>query len=320
MKTQLLQDIDESNPEASSLPIRREPTLVEARPARSSSFAEQWRQAGLSRPKAAPAQAAPPPEPEPVPPPVQAVPPAEAPVFSTAPEPASEAPAFSFDPIEGLAAQLQSGPGWYERWGRKAASWSLGLAGLVLLAGGGVWVYNESKLERTLAAVAKSAPQVGEARPAAAPPVPAPAPVPAALAAPAPAPSGPQLVMLNEAPAPAKDAAAPPEGVAEVKESTAPAPQDVAEVNVKDEAPAKVASKRLRSTRATPPVAAVAAAAPRKLRRDKVEARVAAAPVASERASQMALTLKQCRIEGYAAQQCLKRGCVLTKYGLACRG
>jgi hypothetical protein len=115
--------------------------------------------------------------------------------------------------------------------------------------------------------------------------------------------------------------AAPPEGVAEVKEAAAPL--DVAEVKLKDGVAVVKDSKPVRSARATAPVAVAAAAPARKARREKVEIRAAvpaAADEVSERASQLALTLKQCRIQGYAAPQCLKRGCVLTKYGLACRG
>ena len=353
MKTQLLQDIDESHPNSSSLPTKADPSPVEAIPLRPRSFAEQWRQAGLSRPREAPAstprnagQAAPAhaPPPADAAPPAHEAPPVHAPGFAdaapapkahetaSAPEPAIQPPAFAFDGIDGLAAQLRSEPGWFDRWGRKAASWSLGLAGAVLLAGAGVWVYNESKLERTLAAVAKSSPQVSDAKPAPAiealPPAsaavqaPAAAVPPAAPATPLTAPPGAQLVMLNEAPvAPAKDAATPPEGVAVIKETSAAA-RDVAEVNLKGAKPAKASIKAVRNAKANAPAPVAAAVAPRKAKRDKAEARLApAAPSEeAEHASQLALTLKQCRIEGYHAQQCLKRGCVLTKYGLACKG
>jgi hypothetical protein len=295
-----LQDIDESNPDATSIPSRIEPTLVDAPPLRVRSFAEQWRQAGLSRPREGAAYApsyADPATPVQEPAPAHAVPPVRTPEFSFTPEPAIDPPAF--------ATQLRNEPGWFDRWGRKAATWGLGLAGVVLLAGAGVWLYEESKLDHTLAAVAKSSPQVSDSAPVAATP-------------PAPASSLPQLVMLNEAPAQkGRDAAPPPEGVAEVKEAAA-GPLDVAEVKLKDGVPVLKDSKPARSARVV-----AAAVPPRKAKREKVEARAAAPAAATEvaeRASQLALTLKQCRIEGYAAKQCLKRGCVLTKYGLACRG
>jgi hypothetical protein len=41
---------------------------------------------------------------------------------------------------------------------------------------------------------------------------------------------------------------------------------------------------------------------------------------AAVRASQMAETLRQCRAAGYHAEQCRKRSCVATPYGIACKG
>lgn len=364
MKTQLLQDIDESNPASSIQPIRNDPPPADAAPTQPRSFAEQWRQAGLSRPRSEPAYGygqvhdplpsseadstanaeaasrAAPAAPQEAEPKVEASVPPEAsprpeaarrphaaprpePVFATAPP--EEPAGFAFDGIESLAAQVEQGPGWYDRWGRKAANWSLGLAAVALLAGAGVWVYNESKLERTLAAVAKSSPQLAAAKPAAVPAAAAPAvavqapPADAATAA-----QGPQLVMLNEVQAePAADAETPAEGVAVIN-AKADAPRDVAEVNLKDKVTVakKEAVRPAREAVASRRAAVPAATPPRRSRNERAVARLGAAPTpqVSERTSQLAETLKQCRIEGYHAQQCMKRGCVLTKYGLACKG
>lgn len=41
---------------------------------------------------------------------------------------------------------------------------------------------------------------------------------------------------------------------------------------------------------------------------------------AKVRADRMAETLRQCRAAGYHAQACVKRGCVATPYGIACKG
>lgn len=41
---------------------------------------------------------------------------------------------------------------------------------------------------------------------------------------------------------------------------------------------------------------------------------------AAVRESQMAETLRQCRAAGYHAEQCRKRSCVATPYGIACKG
>ncbi len=335
MKTQLLQDIDESNTDSSNQPTRSDPPPFDAPPIKTRSFAEQWRQAGLSRPRSEPGygygQVHEPEAKSEAPRPAEAAAQPEAtgrPHAAARPEPvfpsaALEEPAgFAFDGIESFAAQMERGPGWYERWGRKAANCSLGLAAAALLAGAGVWVYNESKLERTLAAVAKSSPQLA-----------APVSAPAAAAAPAvaaqapqadppPAAQGPQLVMLNEVPAePVKDAATPPEGVAVVN-AKADAPRDVAEVNLKKTATKKQAVRPAAEAVASRRAPVPAATPPRRSRNEKAVARLGAAPAPqlSERSSQLAETLRQCRAEGYHAQQCMKRGCVLTKYGLACKG
>lgn len=41
---------------------------------------------------------------------------------------------------------------------------------------------------------------------------------------------------------------------------------------------------------------------------------------AKARADRMAETLRQCRAAGYHAEACIKRGCVATPYGIACKG
>lgn len=43
-------------------------------------------------------------------------------------------------------------------------------------------------------------------------------------------------------------------------------------------------------------------------------------PTASRRPNQLSETLRQCRMAGYHAAQCLQRGCAATRHGLACRG
>ncbi len=78
--------------------------------------------------------------------------------------------------------------------------------------------------------------------------------------------------------------------------------------DVPDFDPTPVAAKRPRSRVRT------IAAAPRRPAPPPV-------PSAAEiREAQMAETLRQCRAAGYHAQQCVKRGCVATPYGIACKG
>lgn len=71
-------------------------------------------------------------------------------------------------------------------------------------------------------------------------------------------------------------------------------------------AAAKPPRKRIRTVAKAPPRRAQPAAP-------------APAP-APTRESQMAETLRQCRAAGYHAEQCVKRGCVATPYGIACKG
>ncbi|MCC6069785.1 hypothetical protein ACFSQU_02495 [Massilia sp. GCM10020059] len=79
------------------------------------------------------------------------------------------------------------------------------------------------------------------------------------------------------------------------------------EAEVPDFSPTPVAAKPARSR-----VRAVA----------KAPRRVAAPPPdpAAVRESKMAETLRQCRAAGYHAEQCIKRGCVATPFGIACKG
>lgn len=79
------------------------------------------------------------------------------------------------------------------------------------------------------------------------------------------------------------------------------------EAAVPDFAPTRAAAK--------PPRSRVRAVA-------KAPRRVAPPPPdpAAIRAAQMAETLRQCRAAGYHAGQCVKRGCVATPYGIACKG
>lgn len=81
-------------------------------------------------------------------------------------------------------------------------------------------------------------------------------------------------------------------------------------VEVPDFAPTPAATKPPRQR-----VRTVAKAPPR--RAPPPAPAPAAAPT---RESQMAETLRQCRAAGYHAEQCVKRGCVATPYGIACKG
>lgn len=226
MKSQLLQDIDES--------------------------------ASLSRPAAAPH------EPETY---------AEA----SDPEPAEAgASPFASERPDWVGAQVESKPHWFDRWGRRAAIWSAGLTLASLLAAGGLWMYQERSIDRTLVLVAKSS-------------LPAPRSPSSAVAA---APAAPRPDAPLERPA--IPVAAPP---------AAEAPAVAASSEPEPIAPKPEQAQQKRSSTKPRPKAPVAV----------VESE-------STHTAQLAETLRQCRAMGYHATQCLKRGCVTTRYGLACRG
>lgn len=241
MKTQLLEDIGENH----SVPII--PPKSAAAPT-----ADKWR-AGPWRHRQPPAPA---PSHEESVPPVFVAPPSQPPIHSLDPDPLAESWAIANPAAE---------PPWHERWGRRAAAWSAGLAALVLVAGAAAWVYTETKTDQALA-VASGA--LDSAVPAS----------------------------VTRAPIRAVE---PVDVLASELDSSAPDFQ----AEVPDFAPTPAA----RAPRAR--VRTAAKAPPRR-----------APPPAPTRESQMAETLRQCRAAGYHAKQCVKRGCVATPYGIACKG
>ncbi len=211
-------------------------------------------------------------------PPVTECPEPETYAEASEPEPAeADASPFASERADWVGAQVESEPHWFDRWGRRAAIWGAGLTLASLLAGGGLWLYQERSIDRTLVLVAKSS-------------LPAPQASPSSLA-PAPAASA-QPAALPQQPATTQAAPPPP---------AAPAP--VASSEPEPIAPKPVQAQQKRVSTRLPPRTSLATAEPE-----------------STHAGQMAETLRQCRAMGYHAAQCLKRGCVSTKYGLACRG
>ena len=179
---------------------------------------------------------------------------------------------------------------WFERWGRKALGWTAGLALAVGVIGGGLWMYHESQVESTLALVADQSPPAAPA-PAPVAPAPAPAPLPAAQRAEIQAVALDEGETLEPGDAAAAAAIAAPVVAAAVPE---PPPKPKPKPRVRKRVPERTVLARS-------------------------EARPVATP-APAREYTLAETLRQCRAAGYHASQCMKRGCVATKYGLACRG
>lgn len=294
MKSQLLEDFGDSR--SSPAPGR------EAGPVRSGDAAPQGRRSQVWRdrqPEAAPRE-----EPQAEP---RNEPQAEPPTQPNWNEPFMSADFSAFASQQpDLSIQYPDEPApWFDRWGRKALGWTAGLALALGVIGGGFWMYHESQVESTLALVADQSPPAAPAPAAPAPAAPAPAVPPLAAAPVEPA-----------APVPAADTqAVAPEENDKLEEAEVAAAAAVAAPVVAAAVP-EPPPKPKPQARKRPPARTVAARSePRPARAP------AAAPVpAPQPEDSLAETLRQCRAAGYHASLCVKRGCVATKYGLACRG
>lgn len=186
--------------------------------------------------------------------------------------PAPERPVFAYD-ADPLAecwaiANPDTGPAWFDRWGRRAFAWSSAAAVVLMMAGAAAWMYRESKTNQALATVASATQHTLAVR--------------TALRYVEPIDVQPSELDLDA-----------PEFIAEVPEF-APTPEPAKRVRNRIRTVAKVERK--------PPPSAPAP------RPDPARARTA----------QRAETLRQCRAAGYHAEQCIKRACVATPYGVAC--
>jgi hypothetical protein len=197
---------------------------------------------------------------------------------------------------EWLAARLREEavaretPAWTSMWKRRLVTWSIAGGLLAGLAAGGLWLYEENRVEDALVVVANTSP-AGQP--------PAAAAFVARTPAPAPAPAPVQPVVT---PAPVKPE--PVEPVAPVIEDNARAvtPVDLTPPRTLRDKPAarKRTTAKARRTPAKEGALPVAAdPSPRKRREE---------------------TLMQCRAHGYDARQCIERACTMTRYGLACKG
>lgn len=258
MKTQLLEDIGENNSLPVIPPENSRPAQVNepvrrpvAGPQADKWNAGPWRQRQSATPESPtnePVFAAPPPPPEPQ-------------IHTFDPDPLAESWAI---------ANPDTGPGWFERWGRRAAAVTASLAALVLVAGGAAWVYTETKTDQALAVASQALDE-------------------------------PATAAFRSAPI----AQVPPIDIQ--PSELAPLEMDFY-ADVPEFDPTPVAAKRPRSR------VRKIAAAPRR------PAPPPAPSAAEIREAKMAETLRQCRAAGYHAQQCVKRGCVATPYGIACKG
>ncbi len=359
MKNRLLEDIDDSQSGPSAPAVRRLPRAAAAPPA------ERSLEPSLEpRPQPPPGpQAGPQPRPrtgvwrsrETLPPlqladPVadESVPPAPAAPTGppTAPVPPPRAAAgippwpasFSSREADWAAPPPAAPLPWTERWGRKALGWTIGLAGIVAVAGAASWMYRETQVQSTLAVVAGNTPGKAAIAPAPAPPATAALP-----ATPEPAWTAPPLKVLpppaaSDPVAEAPVAVAPP--VAEPPRA-APAPRQTPKARRAPERRVAAAPARKKPERR------IAAAAPKKARaapdlswaereRERMLAQAANARATQRPAppsappgqpaqqagaeAPLSETLRLCRAAGYHAAACMKRGCEATRFGLVCRG
>jgi hypothetical protein len=196
---------------------------------------------------------------------------------------------------EWLAARLREQaaasetPAWSSMWKRRLVTWSIAGGLLAGLAAGGLWLYEDNRVEDALVVVANTSP-TGQTRPAAAFVAATPARV--------------QPAVKPELPAPEPVKPMPEEPVAPVTEDKAPvaAPVDVTP-------PRRVARNKTATTRR----------ATAKARRATAREAPAAAAEPSPR-QRREETLMQCRAHGYDARQCIERACTMTRYGLVCKG
>ncbi|MGJ7917130.1 hypothetical protein ACI48D_16860 [Massilia sp. LXY-6] len=222
-------------------------------------------------------------------------------------------------------AAMHSRSEWSGRWSRRLGAWGAAGVLLALLAGGGLWLYDQSQVEGALVVVANTNPNPG--------------PATATLAAPArpgPVRSAPALPTNTNLATTRTPAATPPPVT---PPAATPAPSSVLPADTRSAGgvdavgglagPSTAAAAGIEPTdRKVVPVPMAEAPAvtqPRHPRshakkRARVEARAAEParePSARQRREE---TLMQCRAHGYDERQCLQRGCEMTRYGFACKG
>ena len=204
---------------------------------------------------------------------------------------------------EWLAARLREEaaaretPAWSSMWKRRLVTWSIAGGVLAGLAAGGLWLYEENRVEDALVVVANTSP-AGQP----------PAVQAFAAGAPAPAPVQPAVVpeavkpVQEREPEPKPEPKAEREAPAVADKAPAAAPVDV----TPSRRPPRTERAAKKRTAAKTRRAAAADTAP-----------VPATPSPRERREE---TLMQCRAHGYDARQCIERACTMTRYGLACKG
>jgi hypothetical protein len=236
------------------------------------------------------------------------------------------------------SAATHERPEWSGRWTRRLATWGTAGVLLALVASGGLWLYQQSRVEGALTVVANTnpAPAARVARtvtPGSLPALPASAarnesplsnlegplrptrPNAAAM----PAPTSPSAVGNSTGAATASSAGEAAERApTPTPASMDPAQRSVATVDLSKDGQADISPpKRKRSASRKHPKAQTVASA-RESRGDSERE----GEGQDERSYRQRYeeTLMQCRAHGYDERQCLQRGCEMTRYGFACKG
>jgi hypothetical protein len=286
MKTQLLQDIDENGSHARPL-FRRAPPV-----------AQVWRRA---RHRPAPSRAppaTPPPAPSSSPSPSRPAPsPTETrPLGATAPHTGSitDIPGWLSERLREDAERDERAE-WRGQWQRRAVTWSMGISLLAIVAAGGLWLYEDSRVDGALGVVAHTTPE----------PAPVPEPISLAVENRPFVPATPEPAHAVLAAQPAAPAVAAPTA-AELSVAQPPLAQLPLAESAVDPLPGHKPGGRAERRQSKQ----VAAARTREER----------APAVSPTRQRREETLMQCRAHGYDQRTCDRRGCEMTRYGFACRG
>jgi len=185
------------------------------------------------------------------------------------------------------------------RWTRRLATWGTASVVLVLLAAGGLWLYQESRVEGALVVVANTSPApVGtSARPSPAgtpPALPASSSMAAARSAAVPATP---VAAARPAEAALTDVRSGP-GVAALPSNAAPDKQVREAETIPAPKPRRPPVRKHPKAEARAEIPADSGPSPRQRREE---------------------TLMQCRAHGYDDRQCLQHGCEMTRFGFACK-
>ncbi|KGF82845.1 hypothetical protein IA69_03635 [Massilia sp. JS1662] len=230
-------------------------------------------------------------------------PPEPAPVADHIPPPRAESGTIP-RPVEPdieaawLAARLREEavaretPAWTNMWKRRLVTWSIAGGLLASLAAGGLWLYEENRVEDALVVVANTSPA---------------GPPPAAAA----------FVARTPAPAPVQPVVTPPLVKPVPEEPVAPVIEDNARsVKPVDLTPVDLTPPP-RTLRDKPAARKRTTA---KARRTPAKEEAPPAAADSSPRKRREETLMQCRAHGYDARQCMERACTMTRYGFACKG